>query len=134
MGHDAYPQALTVLQKGVRPQGQLLIGEGYWKQHPDHDYVEFIGDPVGIYHSHAENISFAEKQGLIPLYALTSNQDEWDHFEWSHQLKFERDAQGKRDDPAVMESIERSRSWRNGYLRWGRDTMGFGFYLFGTPA
>ena len=133
MGQDAYPEALIGLQKAVRPGGQILIGEGYWKQHPDHDYVEFIGDPVGIYHSHAENVEFAEKQGLVPLYAITANQDEWDHFEWSHHLEIERGAKGRREEPAVMEALERSRSWRKGYLRWGRDTMGFGYYLFGTP-
>ncbi|MEM9774020.1 MAG: class I SAM-dependent methyltransferase, partial [Chloroflexota bacterium] len=99
-GQDAYPNALAALQKAVRPRGQILIGETYWKQHPDHDYVEFIGDPVGIYNSHAENIEQAEKMGLVPLYALTANLDEWDHFEWERILKLEQEAVGRRQEPA----------------------------------
>ncbi|MEM8863783.1 MAG: class I SAM-dependent methyltransferase, partial [Chloroflexota bacterium] len=133
-GEQAYPNALMALQKAVRPNSKFLIGETYWKQHPDHEYVEFIGDPVGIYNSHAENVSQAETMGLIPLYALTANQDEWDDFEWSHLMRIEQNAFGKRDDPAVMEAIDRGRRWRDGYLRWGRDTMGFGFYLFATAG
>jgi hypothetical protein len=26
--------------------------------------------------------------------------------------------------------LERRRRWRDGYLRWGRSTLGFGFYVF----
>ncbi|HEX4205805.1 MAG TPA: hypothetical protein VHZ51_16720 [Ktedonobacteraceae bacterium] len=34
------------------------------------------------------------------------------------------------EDPAVPGLLERIRSWRDLYLRWGRDTLGFGLYLF----
>jgi len=30
--------------------------------------------------------------------------------------------------------LERIRRWRDGYLRWGRDTLGFGLYLFYRPG
>ena len=30
--------------------------------------------------------------------------------------------------------LERSRKWRDAYLRWGRDTLGFGVYLFARPG
>ncbi|MEM9777115.1 MAG: hypothetical protein AAF902_21225, partial [Chloroflexota bacterium] len=81
-----------------------------------------------------ENIEQAEKMGLVPLYALTANLDEWDHFEWERILKLEQEAVGRRQEPAIMEQIDRIRRWRDGYLRWGRDTMGFGFYLFATAG
>jgi len=63
-----------------------------------------------------------------------SNDDEWDHFEWSHRMKIEHEAALQPNDPAVAEKLQRSRQWRDGYLRWGRSTMGFGFYLFLKPA
>ena len=31
------------------------------------------------------------------------------------------------DGPAMLERVRR---WRDGYLRWGRDTLGFGVYLY----
>jgi hypothetical protein len=30
--------------------------------------------------------------------------------------------------------LERIRRWRDAYLRWGRDTLGFGVYLFHRPG
>ena len=30
--------------------------------------------------------------------------------------------------------LERIRRWRDAYLRWGRDTLGFAVYLFSRPA
>ena len=132
-GEAAYPNTLQALIRLLRPGGQLLVGECYWKQTPPAAYLQLIGDPVGTYRDHAENISFAEGHGLVPLYATVSNDDEWDHFEWSHQMKFERYAALHADDPSMAEMVKRRRVWRDGYLRWGRSTMGFGFYLFSKP-
>lgn len=124
LGEPAYLEALRGLSRLVRPGGQLLIGEGHWTREPDPEYLEFLGEP-GLYRTHAENVSFAEEFGLIPLYACASNLDEWDDFEWSHHIEKEK------SDSA--EVIERSRVWRRNYLKWGRGVMGFGFYLFKIP-
>jgi ubiquinone/menaquinone biosynthesis C-methylase UbiE len=132
-GEAAYPNTIQSLSRIVRPGGLILVGEGYWKQPPDPEYLELIGEPVGVYRNHAENISFAEQHGLVPLYATVSNDDEWDDFEWSHKMNIERQATLQPDDPSTIEKLKRSREWRNGYLRWGRSTMGFGFYLFVKP-
>jgi SAM-dependent methyltransferase len=133
MGEAAYPNALQGMLRLVRPGGQLLIGEGYWKRPPAQPYLALIGEPVGIYRTHAENISFAEGMGLVPLYAAVSNEDEWDDFEWSHRMGIEREGVLHPNDPVVVERMKRSRVWRDGYLRWGRSTMGFGFYFFMKP-
>jgi ubiquinone/menaquinone biosynthesis C-methylase UbiE len=133
-GDAAYPNALEELARLVRPGGQLLIGEGYWKQPPAAEYLALLGEPCGIYHAHAQNITFAEARGLVPLYATVSSEDEWDHFEWSHRMEIEREAARHPDDAAIVTRLERSRAWRDGYMRWGRATMGFGFYLFMKPG
>jgi SAM-dependent methyltransferase len=133
-GEAAYPNTINRLIEAVRPGGLILIGEGYWKREPAAEYLKLIGDPVGIYRDHAGNISFAEERGLLPLYATVSNEDEWDHFEWSHQLKIQRWAQANPNHPTLVASLNRGRQWREGYLRWGRSTMGFGIYLFRTPG
>ncbi|MFT5194354.1 MAG: SAM-dependent methyltransferase [Cellvibrionaceae bacterium] len=128
MGDEAYPKTLDQLARLVKPGGQILIGEGYWKQPPAQGYLDLLGDTPGIYHSHAENVWFAERRGLIPLYTAVSNTDEWDHFEGAHWLKAEREY------AADGERLQGIRAWRDGYLRWGRETMGFGFYLFQNRA
>ena len=118
----------------VRPGGQILIGEGFWAQPPAPEYLALLGDNPGIEKTHHENITSAEELGLIPLYAARSSPDEWDHFEWSHRLTIERAAAARPDDPALQKRVAASRRWREGYLRWGHTTMGFGFYLFATPT
>jgi len=133
VGKMAFPNALKELKKMVKPGGKILIGEGYWKQTPDPEYLKRIGDPVGIYHTHHEIIQFAESQGLSTLYALVSNEDEWDQFEWSHQMNIVKESQLRPMDPEVSEKLLRRKQWMEGYLRWGRSTMGFGFYLFQNP-
>ena len=36
--------------------------------------------------------------------------------------------------PDARAMLDRSRRWRDAYLRWGRDTMGFAVYLFYRPG
>lgn len=36
-------------------------------------------------------------------------------------------------DASLAAKVKASRAWRDGYLKWGRTTMGFGFYLFEKP-
>ena len=36
-------------------------------------------------------------------------------------------------NPIAPALLERIRRWRAAYLRWGRDTLGFGTYLFHRP-
>ena len=46
-----------------------------------------------------------------------------------HRL-VERYARNNPDDPDCPAMVTRIRRWRDAYLRWGRDTLGFGLYLF----
>jgi SAM-dependent methyltransferase len=133
-GDAAYTHLLAQSLHILRPGGLVLIGEGYWKDTPSREYLHLIGEPTGIYRDHKGNIILAEEAGLIPLYATTSNSDEWDDFEWSHRMRIEKAAAQAPEDPEMREKREQSRIWRNGYLRWGRNTMGFGFYLFQKPT
>jgi hypothetical protein len=59
---------------------------------------------------------------------LVCNEDERDRFEWLRM--YERVASRNPDDPGLPALIAHLLSWHNIYLRWGRDTLGFGLYLF----
>lgn len=128
-GEAAFPNAIERLRELVRPGGLILLGEGYWKQPPAAEYLELLGDPVGIYRDHAGNIAFAEERGLHALYATVSNDDEWDDFEWSHQRRIQQQADANPQGPQLAQRLARAKQWRDGYLRWGRTMMGFGVYL-----
>ena len=130
MGEPAYATTLKQLGKSVKKGGHLLIGESYWIKPPSPEYQEFVGEPSGTYRTHQENVELAEALGLRTLYAITSNLDEWDDFEWSHHMKIENHALENPNSPVAIEKRGRGRAWRSAYLKWGRGTLGFGFYLF----
>jgi SAM-dependent methyltransferase len=131
-GDRAFPGALAAFSRLVRPGGRVLIGEGYWKQPPAPEYLELIGEPVGIYHDHAGNIDFAARLGWTTCFAAESSFQEWDAFESAHLAKIERQAAAAPGDAALAARLARSQGWYAGYERWGRTTMGFGFYVLST--
>jgi SAM-dependent methyltransferase len=121
---------LNKLSQFVRSGGYILIGEGYWKQKPDAAYLHALQTTPDELMTHANNSGAGADLGLTPLYAAVCNDDEWDRYEWLHLRNIERYARERPDDPDVPALLERIRFWRDSYLRWGRDTLGFGLYLF----
>jgi SAM-dependent methyltransferase len=114
--------------------GYVLIGEGYWRQRPHPDYLSLLGGLDGQYLDHRGNVQAGVDAGLIPMHAATASMDEWDEYEWKYCRSIERYAREMPDDPDVPAMLERIRRWRDGYLRWGRDTLGFAVYLFYRPS
>ena len=126
-------QALDALAALVVPGGQVLMGEGYWQRKPDPAYLEFLGASESEYLSHGKTEASGLAAGLVPLYSCTSSRDEWDDYEGLYCRATERFARNFPQDANAAPFRERIRKWRDGYRRWGRDTLGFGFYLFSKP-
>lgn len=99
LDEPAYPEALNGLANLVRPGGKLLIGESYWVRDPPKDYQDFVGEPSGTYRTHLENVELAVERGLIPHHVTTSSLDDWDDFEWRHNIRKEEEAASKAGDP-----------------------------------
>lgn len=119
---------LEHLARWVRPGGKVLVGDGYWKKEPAPEYLAALQTTRDELQTHADNVATGFSLGLTPMYASVCNDDEWDRFEWLHL--HERYAYRKPDDPGMPSLIAELHAWRDIYLRWGRDTLGFGLYLF----
>lgn len=128
-----YQTTLQALYQFVKPGGYILIGEGYWKQVPAPEYLEFLDAKLEDYGTHADNIHAGEKIGLRPLYAVVSDDDDWDHYEGLYARAIELYTYQNPDDPDASVMRERIQKWREVYLKWGRTTLGFGLYLFLRP-
>ena len=133
LGNDAYATALERLLKWIHPGGLLLVAEGYLKQRAAPEYRAVIGDFPPDERTHPANVAIARDLGLIPLAAWTSSIDEWDHFEWTYQQVVEQRALERPLDPNVLANRNRRRTWMEAYLQWGRETLGYGTYLFKRP-
>jgi hypothetical protein len=96
--------------------------------------VSFLGSDAGQYLKHAGNVQAGVEAGLIPMHAVTASRDEWDEYEWKYCRSVERYAHEQPADPDVPEMLAEIRRWRDGYLRWGRETLGFAVYLFYRPG
>jgi len=118
------------LKTWTRPGGYVLIGEGYWRAKPHSEYLALLGGTESEFTDHRGNVQAGIEAGLVPMHATTASQDEWDEYEWKYCRSIERYASEQPDDPDIPAMLERIRKWRDGYLRWGRDTLGFGLYLF----
>ena len=133
LGPEAYARALEQMRLWVAPGGQILIGEGYLRQPASPEYRELLGESVPDEMTHTANVSCGQKLGLIPQSAWTSSLEEWDDFEWGYQRIVERKAAANTEDSAVQKRLLQRREWMDAYLRWGRDTLGFGVYVFRKP-
>lgn len=125
-----YREALRTLRRAVRPGGLILMGEGYWRWEPSREYLAAIGVARDELTDHVGNVSRALREELTPLYAAASSLDEWDHYEGLYSNALERHLAEHPDDPDHEAMAARIRGWREAYLTWGRETLGFGLYLF----
>jgi SAM-dependent methyltransferase len=121
------------LAEWTRRGGHVLVGEGYWARPPAPEYLAHLDAKPDEFRDHRGNVQAGIDAGLIPLHAFVASPDEWDEYEWKYSRSIERYALEQPADPDVPAMLERIRRWRDGYLRWGRDTLGFGVYLFQRP-
>ncbi len=131
--YGGYHGTLRYLADATRPGGLVLAGEPFWRQEPDPAYLEAEGLLRDEFGTHAENVAAGVEIGLVPHLSFVSNGDEWDRYQTLQWRAAARYAAANPDDPDVPELLERVRRSREGYLRWGRDTLGWALYLFAKP-
>jgi ubiquinone/menaquinone biosynthesis C-methylase UbiE len=129
-----YRGALGALRALVRPGGALLVGDLFWRREPDPAFLAVLGAGREHHGTHADNVAAGLEEGLVPLYAAVCSEDDWDHYEGLYARAVETYALAHPDDPDTPAMVARIRTWRDAYLRWGRDTLGFALYLFHRPS
>ena len=126
---------LRALAHWARPGGLVLVAEPFWKRPPDPAYLQAESMSATDYETHAGNVAAGVAEGLIPLFATTSTEADWDRYEGLQWRAAEKYALESPQDPDVPALLSRMRGSRDTYLRWGRETFGDGIYLFRTrPA
>lgn len=130
-GHRGTLQALA---DAVRPGGQVLVGEPFWRSEPAPEYLASSGMSRDDFGSHAGNVAVGEEIRLVPLLAFISSGTDWDRYETLQWRAAARYAAAHPDDPDVPALLERVARSRHEYLGWGRETLGWALYLFGRPA
>ena len=128
-----YGGTLVELRRITRPGGLILVGEPYWVRDPDPAHLASSGMTADMFSTIDGNLAIAREEGLTPLYLQPSPLEDWDRYQFLQLRAAERYAATHPDDPDVPDLLERARRENDEYLRWGRDTLGWGIYLFLRP-
>ena len=99
----------------------------------DPAYLEWSGMRRDEFATHRENVEAGVDEGLVPVYALASSEDDFDRYEALQWRAAERYARAHPDDVDVPALLERVTRARHEYLAWGRETLGWSLYLFRKP-
>lgn len=124
---DGLDGTLEALRPAVRPGGFLVVGEPYWRTWPLPTAVEL--DEGEDFRPLAETVERFEAAGLAPVTLIASSEDDWDAYESLHWLALEEWLAEHPDDPAASEFRERGARYRDRYLRWQRELLGWAIFV-----
>ncbi|ODA34053.1 SAM-dependent methyltransferase [Veronia pacifica] len=127
---EALDNALSDMKSLIVSNGVIVLGDAYWRKEPDEEYLLATGIDPSELRSNVENIKAGNQLGLECVYIVHSSYQDWDTFESSSWLASERELLRDPNNIELLDKVKARRSWRDAYLKWGRETMGFALYLF----
>lgn len=116
------------LRDSARPGGYVLFGDPFLKQAPPPRSAALLG--AVDYQSFAGYVALAEAAGLEPVAALASSDGDYDDFIWRMNANLLTWARANPAHPQAPVQLRRAAMLRTLHLEEGRDTLGFGLYLF----
>ena len=125
--------SLQALGDLTRPGGLVVLGEPYWLKEPAEEYLKLEETTRDEFHSHMENVLIGDEFGLTCVYTLASDFGDWDEYETPHWWSVSEYADENPDDPDLPEILANMKKYREIYLKYGRDTMGWCLYVFRKP-
>jgi SAM-dependent methyltransferase len=132
--HGGLARTLVALARATRPGGRIVVGHPHWRRPPAPEYLAESGLRLDDAGSVESNVTAGLAVGLHPWLVMASSEAEWDRYETLQWRAAERFLEAHPDDPDAAEVRARVDRERSEYLRWGRDTLGWGAYVFAKPA
>ncbi|GAA0803553.1 SAM-dependent methyltransferase [Spirilliplanes yamanashiensis] len=118
-------ETLDLAGRHVRPDGILLVGEGFWQQPPTPEALAALDATPADFTDLAGLVDVVEKAGWTPVYAHVSDAAEWDDYEWSWVGSLTEWALDNPGHPAAEDALTLAREHREQWLRGYRDVLGF---------
>jgi len=127
--YDGYRGTLHALRKMTKPGGLIMVGEAFWMKEPSEEYLKIAGTSREEFGTHESNVKVGEEEGLVCIYTLVSNRDDWDHYESLKWWNVDDYVRANPNDKDIQELLERTKREKSIYLRWERDTLGWAIYV-----
>jgi hypothetical protein len=103
------------------------VGEPYWRRWPLPG--EFEPDEGYDFVTLAETVARFESAGVELVTLIASSQDDWDRYESLHWFALEEWLNANGDDADAERFREMGRGYRDAYLRWLRDLLGWAIFV-----
>jgi SAM-dependent methyltransferase len=131
LGGD-WRHALRTLSGVVPPRGGLvLLGEGFWREAPRASYLEALGATEDELPDHFALVEFAAQEGLDLLASAMTTDEQWETYELTLIDNGRRWAESHPGHPLASEMDDYVQAASNRFHGpGGRDTLGFGLFLF----
>ncbi len=117
----------------LAPGGALLLGEGYWRSEPAPEYLAVLGATADDFTDHTGNRELGSEVGLTCVHAVETSAQDFERYERRHARSLEAWIAAHPEDPDAPAIAQRVTAWQLAWRQWGRDTLGFGIYLFIAP-
>lgn len=124
---------LGLLAGKAKAGGAVLWGEIFWRREPS-ALLRMVADAAGGLGSHDDYLAAGEAVGLTLLHARESSREEWDSYVFNYVDALECYAREHPRDPEAEPMANRARAWGQLYEAEAREAMGFGLYVWRTPA
>jgi Methyltransferase domain len=121
---DGLHRTLAALTPAARTDGAVVVGEPYWRRWPLPEGVDAEG-----YVTLAETVGRFEAAGLAPAALIASSEDDWDRYESLHWSALEDWLAANPDDPDASRIRELHERYRDEYLSWGRELLGWAIFV-----
>jgi hypothetical protein len=108
----------------------IVVGEPFWRSAPSVDHLEAAELTESIFSTHLGNAQTGLGLGLGLLHTIVSSEDDWDRYEGYQWYAAEKYSRRSPEDPDTPELIARMRKFRDNYLQWGRNEIGWAIYMF----
>jgi SAM-dependent methyltransferase len=124
-------RALQRLAELARPDGHVLVGDGFWVREPTDAYLEALGGATrDELPDFADLVRAGERHGLAAVYVRVASEADWDRYEWQLIANGERFLADHPDAPEADELRAWNDAARDRVLgSGGRGTMGFALVL-----
>ena len=129
-GRPEPDRILRRLAAAAEPGGYVLWGDPFLKAPPP-PRLGMLLNAVD-YRPHAEYVALGEAAGLTCLYAAVSPDADFDEYVFRIYAAVETWLQANPDHPEAAQRGAYNTMVRDLHLQEGRDTLGFGLYLFRT--
>lgn len=120
-----FAATLEAAGRHARPDGVLLVGEGFWEVPPPPAALTALDAGPDDFTDLAGLVAVAEKVGWTPVYAHVSDAAEWDDYEWSWTGSLTEWALENPGHPDAAEALAVAREHRDQWLRGYRGVLGF---------